>query len=220
MPGKLIDVKKELRSWTREQLLEFALEVVDAYPDVHGQLVRVIDAKANPKGAGTRLKAQIDSVLAVRSVEPRQVDAWILRLEGVLNAILALGERSPAEALEAVRHFIDEIPTTFNLVEDETEQAMFCRELMEAAVKLTRAAGASELELGEKLLDAYVRDMNQFAKMDDALDVMLEAGFGADTRRAIVALAIEKAKGKQEHNQKNLRGFAAKLTKGKAGAKC
>ncbi|MBI3890802.1 MAG: hypothetical protein HY303_04660 [Candidatus Wallbacteria bacterium] len=193
--------------------MEFALEVVDTTPEIRRQLERVLEARGDPQQASTRLKTQIDSALSVGFIEESEVDAFIAQCDGVLKAILALGERSPKGALELVWYYLEETPKTFDEVHDEIEQSIFCRDLMEAAVKLTRAAKAPELELGQKLLDAYIAD--EYGKMDDAVDVILAAGLSTENRQALAAVAKEKAKRLDEYEKKKLIKFAGQLVKGK-----
>ncbi len=211
------DVKAEIRSWNPERLLEFALEVVDTTPEIRRQLERVLEAKGDPGEAVPRLKEQVDSVLSVGFIEESEVDAFIAQCDGVLKAILALGERSPKEALELVWYYLEETPKTFDEVHDEVEQAMFCRDLMEAAVKLARASNAPELILGTKLLDAYIAD--EYGKMDNAVDVILAASLSTETRQALAVVAKERAKGLDEYEKKKVIRFAGQLMTGKTSSR-
>lgn len=210
-------IRGEVASWSREKLLEFALEVIDSHKDIRQKLEKLHSSKGDIKSAVDRLKAQIDRDLLIDYVGWKELGEFVDGLEDTLTAIKALGERSPKEALDLVWHFIDEIPSIFESVHDECQLGMFCDKLMESAAGLTRAAGASELELGSRLLDVHIADMHEYCKFDDAPKVLLEARLSRETREALAELVKEKAKGRSEYDRKELLGFAGKLLRQRTG---
>ncbi len=211
VPRAVPDVRKEISSWSREKLVEFALEVVDSHAAIRRQLEDLCLSKGDIGKAADRLKAQIDRDLLIEFIGEREAYEYVRGLDDTLAAIKSLGNRSPGEALDLVWYFLNEIPAIFEDVHDECELGDFCGDLMRAAVSLCRAASASEIELGHKLLDAYVSDMHGYCRFDDALDLLVEARLSKAVREALAAHVKELVKGRDKYDKKKLSGFAGKL---------
>jgi hypothetical protein len=140
-----------------------------------------------------QIRSDIDDVLCIDFVESNQVDAYLEDLDRVLKGIVSLGETSPAAALELVWRFIKKIPSVFNNVHDECELAMFCSDLAQTALNLTKKAANPIEDSALRLLEAYVADAHDTCRFDDVLELLTRERLNKENRRLVADIALRTA---------------------------
>jgi len=157
-PLTLQQIEAGVAAWTREELLDFALEAMHHDPDLmEAAEVRLLAKQAGSAALG-RFKARVDDALDVTHVGWREVDAYVRRLHRLRAEIENLGTSEPRIALDVALHFLAGLPAIQDAVDDECELAIFTEALGETIVDLARSAKADEAETARVLLEAYVTD--------------------------------------------------------------
>lgn len=147
------EVRRELSSWSREELLEFAADCAAEFPAAHDRLRRRIASKAG--SAAATFRAQIDQALAVRHVKWNEVAEFVASLDAILADVVRLGERQPAEAIEVALRFLGRIPSVCDAVDCEDELGTFCSEAAAAVARLARNDGVDRLTVAGRLLELH-----------------------------------------------------------------
>ncbi len=160
--------------------------------------------------AAAQIRSDIDDVLCIDFVESNQVDAYLEDLDRVLKEIVSLGETSPAAALELVWRFIKKIPGVFNNVHDECELAMFCSDLAQTALNLTKKAGNPIQDSALRLLEAYVADAHDTCRFDDVLELLTKVRLNKENRRMAADVALRMAQAHPK-SRLELRSLADKI---------
>lgn len=122
------------------------------------------------------MKHRIDQTLDVDWVEWRMVGLFVIQLEMTLDAVVDLGDVSVA------LYFLEQMPTVFDRVHDETEMAEFCAGLGRAIVKL----GAGDLGVARQMLDAFSRD--QYGALGEFPKIIAGIARTREERRALAAI--------------------------------
>lgn len=186
-PEVRAELRARLASWTREQLLDFAVEQFLAAPELRHALER----PEEPPGAETTLSRElrhaIEGAVRVRYVDWREVPGYIGRLERLLGDIRSFTEGYPAEGVAVLRYFVKTIPQVFDCIADEDELALFCRELAEVALVLASRVEGAVREVAEELLAVYVAD--DYGRFADVPELLVEAELSGDVRREVAATA-------------------------------
>lgn len=150
------DVRRELASWSREELLDFVTDCAAELPAAHDRLRRRVASKGS--AAVATFKAQIARALDVREVKWNQVAEFVASLDAILVDVVRLGERQPGEAVEVALWFIGQIPTVVDAVDGEDELANFCTEAASAVALMVRNDGLDRLAVAGRLLDLHAAD--------------------------------------------------------------
>jgi len=186
-PKLRAELRAKLASWTREQLLDFAVEQFLAAPELRLALER----PEEPQGAETTLSRElrraIEGIVRVRFVDWREVPGYIGRLERLLGDIRSFTEGYPAEGVAVLRYFVKTIPQVFDSIADEGELALFCRELAEVALVLASRVEGAAREVAEELLAVYVAD--DYGRFADVPELLVEAELSGEVRREVAATA-------------------------------
>lgn len=150
------DVRRELSSWSREELLDFVADCAAEFPAAHDRFRRRVASK-NTAAVAT-FKGQISVALTVREVKWNQVAEFVASLDAILADVVRLGERQPAEAVEVALWFIGRIPSVCDAVDCEDELGTFCTEAASAIALMARKDGMDRLAVAGSLLDLYAAD--------------------------------------------------------------
>lgn len=211
-PELRAELRARLASWTRERLLDFAVEQFLAAPELRHALERPEELPGAEETLSRELRRAIEGAVRVRYVDWREVPGYIGRLERLLGDIRSFTEGYPAEGVSVLRYFVKTIPRVFDRIADEEQLALFCRELAEVALVLASRVVGAVREVAEELLVAYVAD--DYGRFADVPELLVEAELSGDVRREVAATAeafAVRVTRTNRHKSQELGSLAARL---------
>jgi hypothetical protein len=211
-PESRAELRARLASWTRERLLDFAVEQFLAAPELRHALESPEELPGAETTLSRELRRAIEGAVRVRYVDWREVPGYIGRLERLLGDIRSFTEGYPAEGVAVLRYFVKMIAQVFDRIADEGELALFCRELAEVALVLASRVEGAVREVAEELLAAYVAD--DYGRFADVPELLVEAELSGDVRREVAATAealAARVTRTNRHKSQALGSLAARL---------
>ncbi|MGE0708608.1 MAG: hypothetical protein AB7N76_12690 [Planctomycetota bacterium] len=152
------DLRAELASWTRAELEELALDLLDQNDVARDSVVRKIVANRGVTAAASLFLDQIDAALDVREVTWREVFAFHAKLGRLVDDVRKLGKADPAAAVAVAGHFLERLPAVAECVDGEDELSLVAESLGQVLLEFARPAGLDLLVVAGGLLDAYRAD--------------------------------------------------------------
>lgn len=202
-------IRAELASWPHDELVDFAARKIENDPEEMLRFQALAAGRREPERVQAAIQVAIDRALSVKFVRWNQVSGFVHRLEGILAEVQAWGRGDPHAGFLLTRYFIEAIPKVFDAIDDETELAIFCEDLVRACLKLVVKAREPIQAVAEWLLSVYFAD--DYYRFGSVPALFVEARLGRRNRETIAALLEARASNAEPCRKVAMEGAAREL---------